>query len=66
MDDKTLNNIHKRLTEKIKKYIHIIRKEYEDYIPLGVLKRLDSIEDYEKLLKILIMVKLMLMLIIRV
>ena len=52
MDDKTLNNIHKRLTEKIKKYIHIIRKEYEDYIPLGVLKRLDSIDDYEKILKI--------------
>lgn len=52
MDDKTLNNIHKRLTEKIKKYIHIIRKEYEDYIPLDVLKRLDSIDDYEKILKI--------------
>lgn len=52
MDDTTLNNIHKRLTEEIKKYIHIIRKEYEDYIPLDVLKRLDNIENYEKILKI--------------
>ena len=67
MDDTTLNNIHKRLTEEIKKYIHIIRKEYEDYIPLDVLKRLDNIENYEKILKIYDYgEKLTLMLIIRV
>lgn len=52
MDYKTLNNIHKKLSEKIKKYIHIIRKEYEDYIPIEDLKRLDNIKDYTEILKI--------------
>lgn len=50
----TLNveDIHKKLTERIQEYIGIIVKEYGLYMPEEVLNRLNTIKDYSQILKI--------------
>ena len=50
----TLNveDIHKKLTERIKEYIGIIVKEYGLYMPEEVLNKLNTIDDYSQILKI--------------
>lgn len=52
MENMNLENVHKRLTERIKKYIELIKKEYSAYMPIEVLQRLNNIDDYSQILKI--------------
>ena len=44
--------VHQRLTENIKKYIYIIKQEYGEYMSKEILVRLNSINDYNQILKI--------------
>jgi len=47
-----LESVHKRLTERIKEYIELIKKEYGEYMPIEVLQRLSAIDDYSRIIKI--------------
>lgn len=52
MSNIDMKNVHDNLTNRIKEYIKIIIKEYGRYIPDDVMKKLTSITDYSKILKI--------------
>lgn len=47
-----LENVHKKLTESIKEYVELIRKEYGIHMPIEVLHRLNNIDDYSQILRI--------------
>lgn len=47
-----IEETHGKLTEQIKEYIELIKKEYGAYIPVEVLQRLSAIDDYSQILKI--------------
>lgn len=46
MENTSINGVHKRLTERIKEYICLTKKEYGAYMLLDVLQRLNNINDY--------------------
>lgn len=52
MENKSLDAVHKRLTERIKEYVSLIKKEYGAYMPPDVLQRLNNINDYSNILRI--------------
>lgn len=52
MDTFNVLEVHKKLTERIREYVKIIINEYGSYMPDEVLIRLNSINDYNKILKI--------------
>lgn len=52
MSSLNVEEIHRKLTERIKEYIKIIVEEYGPYMPEEVLIKLNSVEDYNQILKI--------------
>ena len=52
MNNEKLERIRKVLANKTKEYVEIIKKEYKDYIPDERLKFLESIKNYEDIIKI--------------
>lgn len=52
MSSLNVEEIHRKLTERIKECIKIIVEEYGPYMPEEVLIKLNSVEDYNQILKI--------------
>ena len=48
MSKVNIEQIHTNMSLLIERYINIIKKEYENYIPEGRLRQLEKIKDYEK------------------
>ena len=51
-EEKELEEIHKRLTERLKVYIETVKSMYGQYMPQEKLKQLESINDYSKIIRI--------------
>lgn len=52
LNEKELEEVHKRLSKKVEAYIKIIREMYNDYMSPYKKKQLDEITDYSQVLKI--------------
>lgn len=52
MSTLNIEEIQRRLTERVKEYIKIIVEEFGAYMPESVLNRINSIKDYSQILKI--------------
>ena len=52
MDEKEIKEIKQSLAIKLEKHISIIKEEYKEFVPIDTLNFLNSINNYEELIKI--------------